>query len=69
MKTKIIIVVAGGSIQSVFSNKTRQYVDLEIIDLDSQEEDQAEAIEARLGEVEADTSLKDLTEWDEKDSA
>ena len=64
MRTKIIVVIRKGVIESVFSNKTIKEIDLEVIDLDTDDSQVHDDCETRLDQIDADPMLKDLTEWD-----
>ena len=51
MQEKLVIVVRGGMVESVFAEKPNQF-DVEIIDLDVQDEDELRANEDRLTTIE-----------------
>lgn len=51
MQEKLVIVVRGGMIDSVFSKYTNQF-DVEILDLDVQDEDELRVNEDRLTTIE-----------------
>ena len=51
MQEKLVIVVRGGMIDSVFSKYTNQF-DVEILDLDVQDEDELRVNEDRLATIE-----------------
>ena len=51
MQEKLVIVVRGGMIESVFSKNPNQF-DVEILDLDVQDEDELRVNEDRLTTIE-----------------
>lgn len=51
MQEKLVIVVRGGMIESVFAKNPNQY-DVEILDLDVQDEDELRVNEDRLATIE-----------------
>ena len=51
MQEKLVIVVRGGMIESVFAKNPNQF-DVEILDLDVQDEDELRANEDRLTTIE-----------------
>ena len=51
MQEKLVIVVRGGMVESVFSKYTNQF-DVEILDLDVQDEDELRVNEDRLTTIE-----------------
>lgn len=58
MKTKIFIIVEGGMVSSVYSSDPN--IKLEIVDLDSQEEDESDEASARQLKIESDKSLIEI---------
>ena len=51
MQEKLVIVVHGGKVESVFAEKPNQF-DVEILDLDVQDEEEFRANEDRLTTIE-----------------
>ena len=51
MQEKLVIVVRGGTVESVFSKYPNQF-DVEILDLDVQDEDELRVNEDRLATIE-----------------
>jgi hypothetical protein len=58
MKQKICIIVNRGMVENIFSSS--EEIGVEIIDLDSQEEDENDLAEARRLEVESDENLSEI---------
>jgi hypothetical protein len=59
MKNKIIIVIDKGCVQNVYSNSNFR-IDVNIIDLDSQDEDDIKRKEKQLEEIEGNLDFKDI---------
>lgn len=55
---KSIIVIEGGIVQSVYTDADD--LDVEIVDLDTEDPDELKETEERLEEVERDKSLRDI---------
>lgn len=58
MKTKIFVIVEGGLVSSVYSSDP--LIKVEVIDVDSQEEDESVELNARRIEIENDKSLTEI---------
>lgn len=55
---KSIIVIEGGIVQSVYTDADD--LDVEIVDLDTEDPDELKETEERLEEIERDKSLRDI---------
>ena len=56
--TKVIIVVNGGKVESVYSRS--KDIEIELLDLDTQDEDEKKAFDKRLSQIEKSKSYKDI---------
>ena len=56
--TKVIVVVNDGMVESVYTRNKN--IDLEVIDLDSQDAQEARESEKRLAEIERSKSYRDI---------